>query len=69
MSNTSRTINRQALETQARTLGIDLALTDLDALVERVASGLDDIDRLDELAPGKREPAVGFETAPMEGRM
>ena len=68
MSNTSRTINRQALETQARTLGIDLASTDLDALAERVASGLDDIDRLDELQPGKSEPAVGFESTPMENR-
>jgi hypothetical protein len=46
---------------QASVLGLDLSVVDAGALLDRVTSGLDDIDRLHELCPRSYEPAVKFE--------
>ena len=62
MPKTARTLPKQFLEMQAGMLGLDLSVVDTDALLERVNSGLDDLDRSDEIAPGDHEPAVTFNT-------
>ena len=60
MAESSRTLTQEWLQTQANMLGLDLSVVDADALLERVTSGLDDIDRLDELCPHIYEPTVTF---------
>ncbi len=45
---------------QASVLGLDLSEVDADALLERVKSGLEDLDRSEEICPGDYEPAVTF---------
>ncbi len=45
---------------QAQVLGLDLSVVDADALLERVRSSLEDLDRSEEICPGSREPAVTF---------
>ena len=60
MSETSRSLTKVFLKTQASLLGIDLSVIDADALLERVASGLADLDRSDEILTGDDEPAVTF---------
>jgi hypothetical protein len=41
-------------------LGLDMSAVDAGALLDRVKSGLDDVDKADELCPGHHEPAVIF---------
>ena len=45
---------------QARVLGLDLSAVDADALLDRVKSGLEDLDKSEEICPGDHEPAVTF---------
>ena len=61
MAESSRILTQEWLQTQASVLGLDLSAVDAGALLERVTSGLDDIDRVDELCPHIFEPAVIFE--------
>ncbi len=61
MAESSRILTQEWLQTQANVLGLDLSVVDAGALLERVTSGIDDIDRLDELCPHTYEPAVVFE--------
>ena len=60
MPQSSRKLSSDFLEMQASVLGLDLSVVDADALLERLTSGLDDLDRSDELCPGDHEPAVIF---------
>ena len=55
-----RRLSMDSLETQARMLSLDLSAVDVEALLERVKSGLEDLDRADEIDPDKHEPAVTF---------
>ena len=41
-------------------LGLELSVVDTDALLDRVKSGLEDLDRSDEICPRNYEPAVTF---------
>ena len=59
----SRDLTKETLDVQARMLGLDLSVVDEDGLLERVRAGLEDVDRLDELCPGKYEPTVTFDTS------
>ena len=61
MAESSRILTQEWLQTQADVLGLDLSVVDTCTLLERVTSGLDDIDRVDELCPHIYEPAVIFE--------
>jgi len=56
----SRNLPNDFLVRQARVLGLDLSAVDADALLERVKSGLEDLDRSDEICPERHEPAVTF---------
>ena len=56
-------MTKETLDVQARMLGLDLSVVDADGLLERVRAGLEDVDRLNELCPGKHEPAVTFDTS------
>lgn len=60
MSESSRELPKSFIETQASVLGLDLSVVDADALLERVKSGLEDLDKSDEIAPGDHEPVVIF---------
>ena len=60
MAESSRTLTHEWLQTQADVLELDLSVVDADALLERVISGLDDIDRIGELRAHTYEPAVIF---------
>ena len=60
MPTSSRTLPKQFIDMQASVLGLDLSVVDTQALFERVKSGLEDLDRSDELCPGYYEPAVTF---------
>ena len=60
MPGNTRRLTMDSLETQARMLGLDLSAVDADALLDRVKSGLEDLDRADELHPVGHEPAVTF---------
>lgn len=60
MTESTRTLPKDFVVTQAQVLGLDLSVVDSDALLERVRSGLDDLDRSDEICPGAHEPAVTF---------
>ena len=60
MPTSSRTLPMQFLDMQAKVLGLDLSVVDTDALLDRVKSGLEDLDRSDEIATGDHEPAVTF---------
>jgi hypothetical protein len=61
MADPSRNLTSEWLQMQANLLGLDLSVVDADALLERVTSGLVDIDRLHELCPHSYEPSVTFE--------
>ena len=61
MADSSRKLTPEWLQMQASVLGLDLSVVDAGALLDRVTSGLDDIDRLNELCPHSYEPAVKFE--------
>ena len=63
MSTSSRTLPDHFLEMQAIVLGLDLSVVDTSALLERLKSGLEDLDRSDEICPGDHEPAVTFKAA------
>ena len=41
-------------------LRLDLTAVDAEALLERVNSGLEDLNRADEICPDRHEPAVTF---------
>ena len=60
MPTSSRTLPENFLEIQASVLGLDLSVVDADALLDRVKSGLEDLDRSDEICPGDHEPTVIF---------
>jgi hypothetical protein len=60
MPESSRSWTAESLQTQARILGLDMSAVDAGALLDRVKSGLDDVDKADELCPGHHEPAVIF---------
>ena len=64
MASTPRTVTAESLENQARMLGMELIGVDLNVLLARVRSGIGDVERLDELAPGEYEPAVKFDSEP-----
>jgi hypothetical protein len=61
MAESSRNLTSEWLQMQASVVGLDLSVVDADALLDRVTSGLDDLERLDELRPDSYEPAVKFE--------
>lgn len=60
MSESSRKLPKEFLAVQARVLGLDLSAVDADALLDRVKSGLEDLDKSEEICPGEHEPAVTF---------
>ena len=60
MPTSSRTLPKHFLEIQASMLGLELYVVDTDALLDRVKSGLEDLDRSDEICPRDYEPAVTF---------
>ena len=62
MPESSRTLPKSYIETQARMLGLDLSVIDADALLERFRSGLKDLDGADEICPSSYEPAVIFDS-------
>ena len=63
----SRDISRQTLRAQARAIGLHIEGDELDSLVERAKSALNDIDALDELDLAPYEPAIAFGHAPRKG--
>ena len=60
MPESYRALTGDSLEIQARMLGLDLTAVDAQALLERVKSGLKDLDRADEIHSGRHEPSVTF---------
>ncbi len=63
MLDSSRDLSEDFLATQARVLRLDLSVVDSDALLERTKSGLEDLDRSDEIGSVDCEPAVTFRPA------
>ena len=55
-----RALTKESVEIQAGMLRLDLSAVDAVALLDRVGSGLEGIDRADELSPGNYEPAISF---------
>ena len=64
MPPSSRELPSRFVDVQASVLGLDLSVVDTEALLERVRSGLEDLDMSDEICPGDHEPAVTFHRWP-----
>lgn len=60
MTENSRRLSKDSIETLSRMLRLDLTAVDAEALLERVNSGLEDLNRADEICPDRHEPAVTF---------
>ena len=60
----SRDISQDTLRVQARMIGLDIEGDELESLVERTRTALDDIDALDEFDLSGHEPAITFGHTP-----